>query len=58
MPKAPKDAPERKPIPARASEAEERAFWERHDSTEYLDWAKAKVTRFTNLKPTDQAPEQ
>jgi hypothetical protein len=27
----------RKPIPAFASEAEERAFWERADSTDYLD---------------------
>lgn len=41
-----------KPIPAFASEAEERAFWESHDSTEYLDWTKAKRAIFPNLKPS------
>lgn len=25
-----------------ASKAEERAFWELHDSTDYLDWSKAQ----------------
>ena len=34
------------------TEAEERAFWESHDSTEYRDWAKAKNVRFPNLKPS------
>jgi hypothetical protein len=27
-----------KPIPEFSSEAEERAFWEQNDSSEYLDW--------------------
>lgn len=40
-----------KPIPAFESEAEERKFWETHDSTEYLDWSKAQRVRFPNLKP-------
>ncbi len=31
-----------KTIPAFKSEADERTFWESHDSTEYLDWSKAK----------------
>ena len=31
-----------KPIPEFASEAEERAFWETHDSTDYIDWSKAQ----------------
>ena len=41
-----------KEIPKFKTEAEERAFWETHDSTEYLDWSKAKLTRFPNLKPS------
>lgn len=41
-----------KPIPKFADEAQERAFWETHDSTEYLDWSKAKKVTLPNLKPT------
>lgn len=41
-----------KTMPKFASEAEERAFWEAHDSTEYLDWSKAKSVVLPNLKPT------
>jgi predicted DNA binding CopG/RHH family protein len=41
----------RKPVPHFASEAEERAFWESHDSTEYLDWSRAEPVRLPNLKP-------
>ncbi len=41
-----------KTVPAFASEAEERAFWESHDSTAYLDWSKAKKVALPNLKPT------
>ena len=43
-----------KPVPKFADEAEERAFWEKHDSTQYLDWKKAKVTVLPNLKPSTQ----
>lgn len=39
-----------KPIPAFASETEERAFWETHDSTEYVDWDKAQLVVFPNLR--------
>ncbi|CAN5310689.1 BrnA antitoxin family protein [soil metagenome] len=39
-----------KPIPRFKSEAEERAFWETHDTTEYLDWSKARRVTFPNLK--------
>ncbi len=31
-----------KPIPKFISEEEEVIFWDTHDSTEYLDWSKAK----------------
>ncbi|MEW6768093.1 MAG: BrnA antitoxin family protein [Pseudomonadota bacterium] len=44
-----------KPIPSFKSEAEERKFWETHDSTEYLDWSKAQRMRFPNLKPSTTA---
>ena len=32
------------------SEAEERKFWETHDTAEYFDLSKAKACRFPNLK--------
>ncbi len=41
-----------KAIPKFANEAQERAYWESHDSTEHLDWAKAQKVRLPNLKPT------
>jgi predicted DNA binding CopG/RHH family protein len=44
-----------KPIPKFKSESEERDFWETHDSTEYIDWSKAKLARFPNLKPSTQS---
>jgi hypothetical protein len=44
-----------KPVPSFANEAEERQFWENHDSTNYVDWSIAKRVRLPNLKHTDQA---
>jgi predicted DNA binding CopG/RHH family protein len=44
-----------KPVPRFASEAQERKFWETHDSTDYIDWSKAKPARFPNLKPSTTA---
>ncbi|MEA2742874.1 MAG: hypothetical protein QOG25_1245 [Acetobacteraceae bacterium] len=44
-----------KPVPAFSSEAEERLFWETHDSTDYVDWSKAQRVRLPNLKPTSAA---
>ena len=41
-----------KKLPKFASEAEERAFWESHDSTDYVDWSKAQRAVLPNLKPT------
>ena len=41
-----------KTIPKFSSEAEERHFWQTHDSTEYIDWSKAERVRFPNLKLT------
>jgi hypothetical protein len=31
-----------KPIPKFESEDQEREFWANHDSTEYVDWSRAK----------------
>lgn len=42
----------RKPVPAFATEAEERAFWESHDSADYVDWSDAAPARFPNLRPS------
>jgi predicted DNA binding CopG/RHH family protein len=44
-----------KPVPPFKSEAEERKFWETHDSTDYVDWSKATRARFPNLKPSTVA---
>ena len=43
-----------KALPRFKTEAEERAFWEAKgsDSTEYLDWAKARRAVLPNLKPS------
>ena len=43
-----------KPIPEFRSEAEEREFWETHDSTEYVDWSRAQFVTFPNLKPSTE----
>ena len=45
----------RKPVPSFASEEEERAFWESHDSADYVDWSRAERVRFPNLKPSSKA---
>jgi hypothetical protein len=44
-----------KSIPKFRSEAEERQFWETHDSSEYVDWSRAERGRFPNLKPSTTA---
>ena len=41
-----------KTIPEFQNEAEERKFWETHDSTAYLNWTKAENVRLPNLKPS------
>lgn len=44
-----------KPVPEFQDEDQERAFWESHDSTPYVDWTKAETVRFPNLKPSTTA---
>jgi predicted DNA binding CopG/RHH family protein len=46
---------QRKPVPSFKDEAEERRFWETHDSADYLDWSKAERVRLPNLRPSTTA---
>ena len=41
-----------KKMPKFKSEAEERRFWQHHDSTEYLDWSSAPEVMLPKLKPS------
>lgn len=41
-----------KKIPKFKSEDEERDFWATHDSTEYVDWKKAKRAILPKLRPS------
>ena len=41
-----------KPIPDFKNEDAERDFWATHDSTEYVDWSKARRVIFPNLQLT------
>lgn len=44
--------PRKKQIPKFKNENEEREFWDDHDSTAYIDWAKGKRVTLPNLKPS------
>ncbi len=44
-----------KPVPEFISEQEEQSFWESHDSSEYVDWSKARRVRMPNLKPSTRS---
>lgn len=39
-------------IPDFSTEDEEREFWSKSDSTEYVDWVQSKNTILPNLKPS------
>ena len=41
-----------KKIPKFNSEEQERKFWVKEDSVNYIDWGKAKKVAFANLKPS------
>ena len=41
-----------KKTPRFKSEAEERAFWESRDSTDYIDWGEARPVTLPKLKPS------
>ena len=42
----------RKKIPTFKDEDAEREFWSREDSTEYIDWSKARRIALPNLRPS------
>jgi predicted DNA binding CopG/RHH family protein len=44
-----------KPVPNFADESEERAYWERADSTDHVDWSRATMAALPNLKPSTTA---
>jgi predicted DNA binding CopG/RHH family protein len=44
-----------KKIPDFKSPEEEAAFWDGHDSSEYVDWSQAKKTVFPNLKSSTES---
>ena len=39
-------------IPKFKTDAQERAYWEAHDSTDHVDWTKAKKVTLPNLRPS------
>lgn len=43
-----------KKIPHFSTEDEERNFWDKVDSTDYVDWSKAEHWSFPNLKLTSR----
>jgi uncharacterized DUF497 family protein/predicted DNA binding CopG/RHH family protein len=48
----PMPSTKKKPVPEFRSEDEEREFWAKQDSTEFVDWQSAQRRKFPNLKPT------
>ncbi len=44
-----------KRLPKFGSEAEERRFWQTHDSTEYVDWSDAEAVVLPELKPSTKS---
>src|SRR5438128_446655 len=44
----------RNTIPDFRSEAEEREYWETHDTSPFVDWTRARVAVFSDLKPSTE----
>ena len=44
-----------KKIPTFKNEEDERDFWAQEDSTDYVDWTRASIVRFPNLRPSTTA---
>ena len=49
MPKAKKAV---RNLPKFETEDQEREFWTKHDSADYVDWSKAKRVKLVKLRPT------
>jgi predicted DNA binding CopG/RHH family protein len=45
----------KKKIPKFKNEDEERIFWQKHDSADYLDWSDAEETILPKLKPSTRS---
>lgn len=45
----------KKKIPTFKSESEERLFWQKHDSSEYVDWSDAENVVMPKLKPSTRS---
>jgi predicted DNA binding CopG/RHH family protein len=45
----------KKKMPKFKNEAKERLFWQKHDSSEYLDWSNAEDTILPKLKPSTRS---
>ena len=45
----------KKHIPTFKNEAEERRFWQAHDSSEYVDWTGAEEVLMPRLKPSTRS---
>ena len=45
----------KKKLPKFKSETEERLFWQKHDSSEYIDWSDAENVVMPKLKPSTRS---
>jgi predicted DNA binding CopG/RHH family protein len=45
----------KKKIPKFQNEAEERLFWQKHDSSDYIDWSAAENVVMPKLKPSTRS---
>jgi predicted DNA binding CopG/RHH family protein len=45
----------KKKIPKFKNEIEERLFWQKHDSSEYIDWSDAESVVMPKLKPSTRS---
>jgi predicted DNA binding CopG/RHH family protein len=45
----------KKKIPTFKSESEERLFWQKHDSSEYIEWSDAENVVMPKLKPSTRS---
>ena len=45
----------KKKTPEFQSESEERLFWQKHDSSEYIDWSDAENVVMPKLKPSTRS---
>ena len=41
-------------IPSFSSEVEEREYWATHDTSDHVDWSRARTAVFPNLKPSTE----